>query len=140
MYYDILVPVDMSDEHSWKKPLSQAVDLAKMTGARLHIMTVIPAYHAMVETFLPADYEQKMRVKVDQDLHAFVKRNVPAELKTQTIVAVGTIYEEVINTAHQVNCDLIIMGRNSEHHNSFLFGPNAERVVRHSDRSVLVVC
>ena len=140
MYQDILVPVDMSDEHSWKKPLGQAVDLAQRLGARLHIMTVVPAFNSMVETFFPADFEQKARDKVNQDLHQFVQSNVPADIKVQTIVAVGTIYEEVINTAHQVNCDLIVMGRNSEHHSSFLFGPNAERVVRHSDRSVLVVC
>ncbi len=140
MYNDILIPVDMSDEHAWKKPLSQAIDLAKMLGARLHVMTVVPAFNSMVETFFPADFEQKARAEVNQELHAFVQTHVPSDIQVQTIVAVGTVYEEIINTAHQVNCDLIVMGRSGAHHTTFLFGPNAERVIRHSDRSVLVVC
>ena len=140
MYHDILVPVDMSDEHSWKKPLAQAVDLAQRLGARLHVMAVVPAFNAMVETFFPADFEQKARAKVNQELHEFVQAHVPSDLQVQTIVAVGSIYEEVIKTAHQVDCDLIVMGRSGAHRSHFLFGPNTERVVRHSDRSVLVVC
>jgi nucleotide-binding universal stress UspA family protein len=140
MYQDILVPIDMSDEQAWQKPLSQAVALAQKLGARLHIMTVLPTFNAMVETFFPADFEQKARDKTNQDLHAFVQKQIPSDISVQTIVAVGTIYEEIISTAHQVDCDLIIMGRSGEHHSRFLFGPNAERVVRHSDRSVLVVC
>lgn len=139
MYNDILIPVDMSDEHAWKKPLSQAIDLAKMLGARLHVMTVVPAFNSMVETFFPADFEQKARAKVNQELHQFVQTHVPGDLQVQTIVAVGTVYEEIINTAHQVNCDLIVMGRSGAHRTTFLFGPNAERVIRHSDRSVLIV-
>lgn len=139
MYQDILIPVDMSDEHSWKKPLSQAIDLAHKLGARLHVMVVIPAFNSMVETFFPADFEQKAYDKVDKEVHEFVKNHIPDDIQVQTIVAVGTIYEEIIKTAKEVNCDLIIMGRNSDHSN-FLFGPNAERVVRHADRSVLVVC
>lgn len=139
MYQDILVPVDMSDESTWRKPLEAAIALARQFGSRLHVMTVVPSIKSpLVGSFFPEDYEQKMHEHANQELHAFVAQHVPSELAVQTIVAAGTVYEEVINYAQQLNCDLIVMGRSSSSKTSFLLGPNAARVMRHANTSVLV--
>lgn len=139
MYKDILVPVDMSDEKTWRKPLEAAVALAQKFGSRLHVMTVVPSLKSpLVGSFFPPDYEQRMHEQANQEIHAFIQQHVPADLTVQTIVAVGTVYEQVMNTAQQLNCDLIIMGRSSSEKTSFLLGPNAARVVRHANTSVLV--
>ncbi len=139
MYKDILVPVDMSDESTWRKPLEAAIALARQFGARLHVMTVVPSLKSpLVGSFFPEGYEQKMHEKASEELHAFIAQHVPSEQSVQAIVAAGTVYEEVINYAQQLNCDLIVMGRSSSSKISFLMGPNAERVMRHANTSVLV--
>ncbi len=139
MYKDILVPVDTSDEMAWRKPLEAAVALAQLCGAQLHVMAVVPSLKSsLVGSFFPADFEQKMHEKASTELHEFVAQHVPPELTVQTVIAVGTIYEEIIHYADQLKCDLIIMGRSSSHRTSFLLGPNASRVMRHAKTSVLV--
>ena len=72
-------------------------------------------------------------------LHKFVADKVPDSIKVQHIVADGTIYKTIIDTAENINADLIIMGSHSPELQDYLLGPNAARVVRHSRKSVLVV-
>ncbi len=139
MYKDILIPIDMSDEKTWRDPLQTAIVFARQFGSRLHIMMVVPSFQSpLVGSFFPKHYEQQMHEQADREIHTFVQQQVPAELAVQTIVAVGTIYEEVINAAEQLHCDLIIMGRSGTSKANFLLGPNAARVMRHANTSVLI--
>jgi nucleotide-binding universal stress UspA family protein len=64
---------------------------------------------------------------------------LPAELRAQVIVAQGTIYHEIIQTAERLGADLIIMASHRPGLADYLLGPNAARVVRHFKGSVLVV-
>ena len=57
----------------------------------------------------------------------------------QHIVKTGNVYESIIVAAKKIDCDLIIMSAHRPDLKDYLLGPNAARVVRHSDRSVLVV-
>jgi nucleotide-binding universal stress UspA family protein len=68
-----------------------------------------------------------------------VREQVPEEVKVQHIVAQGTIYHEIIQAAEQVDADLIVMASHRPELEDYLIGPNATRVVRHCNRSVLVV-
>ena len=115
MFKDILLPIDMSDEKSWKPPLTAALELARRFDSSLHVMTVLPSFDMpMVETFFPADYEQKARAQFDKQLHEFVAQHIPQDIKVQTVIAVGSIYKQILLTADQLKCNLIIMGRSSE--------------------------
>lgn len=139
MYKDILVPVEISDEPAWKKPLAAGIEFAQRFGARLHIMTVVPSLNVMVGGYFPEDFEQKAHEHADQELHQFVAQHVPKDLQVQTIVAAGKIYEQIIKTADELGCDLIIMGRSGEEQGPvFLLGTNASRVARHATTSVLI--
>ena len=57
----------------------------------------------------------------------------------QHIVAKGSVYECIIKTANEIKADLIVMSAHRPELKDYLLGPNAAKVVRHSDRSVLVV-
>ena len=78
MYQTILLPVDLNEESSWKKALPAALELCRLQGAKLHVMTVIPDFGmAIVGQFFPSDYEEKALAKAMEALHALVHEHVP---------------------------------------------------------------
>jgi nucleotide-binding universal stress UspA family protein len=140
MYKDILVPVDLDDENSWKASLSRAVEFAQAFGSRLHVLTVVPDFGAtMVAQYFPQDYEQKIVQEARQRLHTFTKDHVPDGVEVQHLVGHGRVYDEILRMADEADCDLICMASHRPELRDYLLGPNAARVVRHATRSVLVV-
>ena len=140
MYTDILLPVDLGNESSWAKALPTAIEYCEAFDSNLHVMTVMPDFRSpMVAQFFPDDHEGKLMDNAKDVLHKFVADRVPEEIKVQHIVADGTIYKAIIETADDIGADLIIMGSHRPELQDYLLGPNAARVVRHSQKSVLVV-
>lgn len=140
MYKDILLPVDLNHDSSWQRALPVALEYAKAFNSRLHIMTVIPDFGmAMVGSYFPEDFEAKHREEANTRLHQFVKDHVPAEVQVQHIVGEGTPYKEILRMAEDIEADLIVMAAHRPELRDYFLGPNAERVVRHFERSVLVV-
>lgn len=140
MYKHILLPVDLGNESSWQKALPAAVEYCTAFGATLHVMTVVPDFGSpMVAQFFPVDHEKQVIESTTELLHKFVADRVPDNIKVQHIVADGTIYKTIIETAEQIDADLVIMGSHRPELEDYLLGPNAARVVRHSNKSVLVV-
>ena len=140
MYTDILLPVDLGNESSWAKALPAAIEYCEAFGSNLHVMTVMPDFRSpMVAQFFPDDHEDKLMDNAKDVLHKFVADRVPEEIKVRHMVADGTIYKAIIDTAQDIGADLIIMGSHRPELQDYLLGPNAARVVRHSQKSVLVV-
>lgn len=140
MYKDILLPVDLNHESSWKKALPTALEYCKAFGANLHVMTVVPDFGLpIVAGYFPKDFESKAREGANKQLHAFVADRVPSDIKVQHIVAEGTVYGEILRVAKDVGADLILMASHRPELQDYLLGPNAARVVRHANISVLVV-
>ena len=140
MYKDILLTIDLDQDASWEKALPTALEYANSFGANLHVMTVVPPFGmSIVGQFFPSDYEKQVLDAAMKALKDFVKTNVPNGRKVQHIVAQGTVYEEIIDTAQKIGADLIIIAAHGPRLQDYLLGPNAARVVRHSDRAVLVV-
>ncbi len=140
MFKDILLPINLSDEATWKNPVETGLELAQSTGATLHVMTVVPSFdYPMVESFFPVDFEQKAREAMDKELHQFVTNHIPRNVKVQTILAVGSIYEQILNMANDTKCDLIIMSRRDKPRRHFTLGSNVDKVVHHANTAVLVL-
>jgi nucleotide-binding universal stress UspA family protein len=140
MYKDILYPVDISEDGSWDDSLPIAVNMAKAFNANLHIVTVVSDYGmSLVAQYFPKGSVDKVLEKTNVGLHKFVDKHIPKEVKVQHIVAKGSVYECIIKTAEEIKADLIIMSAHRPGLKDYLLGPNASKVVRHSDRSVLVV-
>ena len=53
--------------------------------------------------------------------------------------AYGSIYREVLKVAGEFGCDLIVLASHRPEITDYILGPNAERVVRHAEQSVMVV-
>ena len=140
MYDNILLTVDLNEETSWKKALPAAVEQAKASGAPLHVVSVVPDFGmAMVGGFFPDDFEKKARAEVEEKLTRFCAEHVPSEIDVERIVRNGTVYEEILRIAGETGCDLIVIGSHRPELSDYLLGPNAARVVRHANCSVLVV-
>ncbi len=140
MYKEIVLPIDLNDTAAQQKAVSTAVACAKAFGARLHVMTAVPEFGVgVVSSFFPEDFEDKALAAAEAELAAFVKQRVPEGIEVEHAVAHGTIYLEIIDYAQAVGADLIVMASHRPELKDYLIGPNASRVVRHANCSVLVV-
>ncbi|WP_420405623.1 universal stress protein [Nisaea sp.] len=140
MFEHVLLTVDLDDENSWKKALPLAVSNAKTHEAALSVMTVLPDFGmSLVGQYFPTDHVEKVVAEANKRLHKLVAENVPEDQKVQHIVRQGTVYEMVLETAKDISADLIIMASHRPELKDYLLGPNAARVVRHANCSVLVV-
>ena len=140
MYDEILLAIDLEEESSWRKALPAAVELCRATGARLHALTVVPELGpSIVSGYFPEDYEARMIADAARRLNDLLDAELPEGVKARPIVAQGTVYKIVIDTAAGIGADLIVMASHRPERRDYLLGANAARVVRHSDKSVLVV-
>lgn len=140
MYKKILLPIDLAQESSWKKALPVACELARPSNAELHAIAVVPDYGmSIVGSFFPKGFEQEAMNEIKAQLKAFLEQNVPDDVSIQGHVAHGSIYEEIIRVATELDCDLIVIASHRPELRDYLLGPNAARVVRHARQSVHVV-
>lgn len=140
MYGDILVTVDLGSPETDLKAMGTAVDYARMFGARLHVLTVVPDYGmSIVGGFFPREHEKEALEHASAALHAYTKEHVPADIPHRHIVGHGSIYREILRYAGVAGADLIVMAASTPGPEDYLIGPNAARVVRHAKISVLVV-
>jgi nucleotide-binding universal stress UspA family protein len=140
MFKDILLPIDLTHRETQTKAVAVATDVARKWGARLHVMTVIPDIRSsMVATYFPPDFERKATADAETELRSFTDAAIGGDLPVERIVAHGSIYNEILRYATKTKCDLIVMASHRPELSDFLLGPNAARVVRHANQSVLVV-
>ena len=140
MYTDILLAVDLNSKKSWKKALPTAVEYCQAFDATLHLLSVVPDFGmTVVAQFFPEDFEDNAVTQTKKALRAFSKKNVPKGVKVRHVIAYGTIYKEVLAAAKKVKADLVVLSAHRPELSDYLLGPNAARVVRHANCSVLVV-
>ena len=140
MYTHILLAVDLESKKSWKKALPTAVEYCQAFGATLHLLTVVPDFGmTAVAQFFPKGFENDAVKQTKKALRAFSKKQIPKGIKVDHVIAYGTIYKEIMAAAKGVKADLVVLAAHRPELSDYLLGPNAARVVRHADCSVLVV-
>lgn len=140
MYRDILVSIDLGNPAVERETLRTAVDYARAFGSTLHVMTVVPDFGlSLVGGFFPKEHEHKAIAHANDALHAFVREHVPEDVRHRHIVGHGSIYREILHYAAVTAADLVVLSASTPGPEDYLIGPNAARVVRHADVSVLVV-
>ena len=139
MYKTILFPIDVSEAHAGEASIPVVVAQAKAFKSKVVLLTVLPDYGMSFASHL---FDQGMVKKLIKDtekkMAAIVARHM-AGIKVEACVLQGTVYECIIEKAKKIKADLIIMSAHRPELKDYLLGPNAARVVRHSDVSVLVV-
>lgn len=140
MFRTILVSLDLAHGDHDLPALEAAIAYSRAFGSSLSLITVVPDYgSALVGSFFPAGHEQTMLAAANDQLHAYSRTHVPADIPVRHIVGHGSPYREVLRFAREIAADLIVMSAQRPTAEDYLIGPNAARVVRHADISVLVV-
>lgn len=141
MFKSVLLTVDLNAEASWSKALPQAVELVKSSKGELHILSVVPDFGSpVVEGFFPDDFEEKALEKAELELEKLIADRVPKTVKAVPHIAYGKIHKKVLKAIEHTGCDLVVMASHKpDRVREFLVGSNADRVVRRSPVSVLVV-
>lgn len=140
MYSSILFPVDLEHEMSWKDAHQVVKKLAKALGAKVHVLTVVADVRGtMAGQFLPDNFEDKVVKEAKQRLTAFIQEHLDGVAEVDGYVATGRPYKEIVANAERLGCDLVIMASHKPGVLDHLIGPNADKVVRHANMSVMVV-
>jgi nucleotide-binding universal stress UspA family protein len=140
MYKTILCTIDLEDQTSWEKALPTAIEYCQTFGAKLWLMTVVPDFGSgIVSTYFPEDFASQAIAETKAKLTTFASEHVPAQIEYDTLVTVGTVYDEIVTAAEGAKVDLIVMASHRPALRDYLIGPNASRVVRHANCSVLIV-
>ncbi|NIA71328.1 universal stress protein [Pelagibius litoralis] len=139
MYEHILVPVDIEQMETSEKAVRTAVRIAQDYEATLHFLTVVAPLGSFASTFFPDGFSKEVSKAAREKLHAFTHSRNLDGLKVQHVVAHGAIYDQILSIAGKVNADLVVMASHRPELSDYLLGPNAARVVRHANCSVMVV-
>ena len=126
----ILIPIGFSDQSMIA--LGQAFNLAKIKKAEIILLSVIEEPN-MIESLFLDDRTHELQQKVNDKLVEVGKEYAEKyDIRVETMVAKGRVYEKIIDVAKMVNADLIVMGTNGTPKGVMkkVIGSNAERVVR----------
>ena len=139
-FKNILIPIDLADKQSIAAVLPIAVNFASTFGAKLHFIYIIPDYGMkMIEDYLPKNWIKDQKSKYDMQIKNLVMPYVKDDIEVDFYVGRGGIYDEIINYSNQVDANLIILAAVRPQLKDYMLGPNASKIVRHANVSVLVL-
>lgn len=118
--------------------------LARLTGARLHVLHVIGELADQRKNWVQPEafalLEREVEVQAVKEMEQFCRDNFDDAIPYTTEVVLGTPFRQILATVQSLPADLVVMGTHGrtgiEH---VLLGSTAERVVRHSPVPVLTV-
>lgn len=138
----ILAPVDFSKAS--RAALHSACELARLFGAELDVLYVIPAIPTlpadMNYTFPIPEYEKSLRDMADEKLSELIAAECSGDVATRQLVSHGDPASEIVRVASEEGADWIVIsthGLTGWRH--LVFGSVAEKVVRLADRPVHVI-
>lgn len=136
----ILVPLDFSE--CSRKALAYAIPLAKQFDAALILLNVVePCYPTGDVMGLDAAFvTDQARQAAGKEMALWLKDEIPQGIQAQSVVRIGSPYDEIVHVAESMALDLIVLsthGRTGIKH--VVLGSITEKVVRHANCPVLVV-
>jgi nucleotide-binding universal stress UspA family protein len=137
-YRSILLPFDGSE--SGTRTLRRAAELAKVEGADITVLYVIPRYEEMMEFFKT----ESIKKSLDQEAEKILgqARNIVDEqgVTVTTVTREGAAGDQIVAVANSMKKDLIVMGSHGwSGVSKAIMGSTTERVIAHSPVPVLVV-
>ncbi len=143
MFKHILIPTDGSDLS--RKAVLYGVRLAKESGAKVTALTVAAPYPvaAMDAVLVPVaedEYDEQSRALGEKALQQVTMAADAAGVPCETIREVhDQPYRAIIDAAHALSCDLIVMASHGRRGiSALLLGSETVKVLTHSTIPVLV--
>ncbi|MCG6902494.1 MAG: universal stress protein [Rhodobacter sp.] len=140
MFNKILLPIDLNHPESWEKALPIAQRCAG-TGGEVHLLGIVHDLGmAMVASYLPEGFEKNAMESLKASLTDFAAARFAKDASVQVHVGYGHVPETILRIAGELDADLIVMASHPPNDfQTLLVGSNADKVVRHATRPVLVV-
>jgi nucleotide-binding universal stress UspA family protein len=143
MFKHILIPTDGSDLS--RKAVLYGVQVAKSSGAKVTALTVTDPYGAatMDAVLIPVgeeEYEEQSRLLAERAMEQVKMAADAAGVPCETIREVhDQPYRAIIDAAHALTCDLIVMASHGRRGiSALLLGSETAKVLTHSTIPVLV--
>jgi nucleotide-binding universal stress UspA family protein len=148
MYKHILLSTDGSELS--RKAENECVSFAKAIGAKVTAIHVVSHFYLHIQPWgAPSSVHRKIEKEHEAEATELARKMISqleARAKSQgvrldTLVAIGDHpYEEIINNAAKLKCDLIMMASHGHTGiNSMLLGSETAKVLTHTKIPVLVV-
>jgi len=147
MYQHIMLPYEGSELS--QKAAKLGIALAKATGAKMTVITVIVPFHTGITTPIASDIVHELEKGRDEEakkkvgkLHADVASLAKSGgVQCESVIAMGgSPYEQIIAKAKKLKCDLIVMASHGRRGlDALLLGSETAKVLTHSKIPVLVV-
>lgn len=143
MFQHILLPTDGSTLS--EGAVLKGVQLARSLGARVTGLTVSPRFHLLTyRTDMLEDtrdeYERDSRIHAERHLAFVTRAAAECGVACETVgTSSDDVYQSIIDTARERDCDLIVMASHGRRGASaLLLGSETNRVLTHSAIPVLV--
>ena len=140
-FENILVPIDFSDDAS--TALDQAIELAAVSGGRLHLLHAYESLSATASAYgggLPLDFADQIREAAAKHILEWKERATSRGIETETHLSAASPSAAIVETAAELGVDLIVIGtRGLSGLMHVMMGSVAERVVRTAECPVLTV-
>ena len=144
MYGKMMVAYDESPEAT--RALARAIELAKVMGAELRLVTVsepLPAYVAYADVAFPGS--QRMLAEERQSFYSKLQEEAKARaaesgLSADGIIVEGDEVESIVNSITSWSADLLVIGR--RHHSSPLtriWGGTVHEIAERTKCNILAV-
>lgn len=133
MIRNILVPVDLRSEASWRKSLPLAAEQARHYGAVLTVLYVVPDVWSMEAE--PHENDAHM-AKLKAIATELAGEDIRVEIRVEHH---NSPHRSIREVAAREGADLIVMGSHAPELRDPRLGSTATQVVHHADCSVLVV-
>jgi nucleotide-binding universal stress UspA family protein len=141
MFHNILVSVDGSPDAD--RALSEAIDLARVSNARLTILTSIVRPPTWAYSGVNAGAAQVLAGELDAEAHDIIRRaeqSVPKDIPVTTVLSSDPIRTALMKRIAEGCHDLVVMGsRGRGAVASTLLGSVSHHMLHHSPVPVLVV-
>ncbi len=136
----ILAAVDLQHEESDQHVADEAIALAKSHDGDLHLVFVIPdQHHSYAQSYVPKEMKAQVGADAVRELDVFAGTLNTGDIAVTTHVRRGSVYTEIIDLSDEIAANFAVVGANKPGLGDLFIGPNAARVARHAQCSVLVV-
>lgn len=148
MYKHIMLPIDASEPS--RKAEKECIAFAKSIKAKVTAIHVVSHYYLHVRSYaapkavhskIESEHEEEAKAIAQKMVSALTKRAKADGVECDGLVVVGdNPYEEIINSARDRKCDLIMMASHGRKGlDAVLLGSETVKVLTHSKVPVLVV-
>jgi len=138
MYQHILLAIDLTDDS--QAIALKAVELAKLTGAKLSVIHVEEPIRYAYASEAPIDDSQ-----VQTQIDSYAQKSLDDFVESLSIKVNHSLLESgktsstIRKSADDLNCDLIVVGSHGRHGLSLIFGSHSSGVIHGATCDVMAI-